>query len=66
MQLDIDMKNVTSDQWQKIGLVQKQSLFFNKIEKRVVEVCNCIWCSILKKSPRNTLDADNDIYQKYT
>ena len=45
---------VTNDK--KTGLLQKQSLFFNKIEKRVIEVFNCIWYSV-----QNTLDADYDI-----
>ena len=42
MQLDIDMNIVISDQWQKKYLFQKQLLFSNKIERRVVKVWNCI------------------------
>ncbi len=38
MQLDIDLNIVTSDQWQKTDLLQKQLLLFKMIEKRVKSV----------------------------
>ncbi len=62
MQLDIDINIVTSDQWQEMYLLQKELQFFNKMEKRVVKVCNGIWCFVLK-CPK-TFDADNKLVPK--
>ena len=60
LQLDIDIKIVTSDQWRKTDLLQKQLLFFNKIEQRVVKVCSCIF-GVCPKNVQNRFDADNGI-----
>ena len=59
---------VASDQStndKKKWFIQKAFLFFNKIEWRVVKVCNCIWClNFILKMPQSHFDVDSDIIRR--